>query len=808
MSRWRGRGRPPAAPLAGPDPELDALFGAAGDAEGPELHRFALALRRLWALGAAPPPDPRFQARLRARLMAEATRAPHRRGRWGLGVGTGLGLAGTAMLAVAVLSLVAFPPGSNAVVAQSQLTGDHVVLTSQVIRLTFNRPMAETVVDRGLRVSPAVAYRVQWPDPQTLIIRPVHQLIADVAYVVTIPRRSARAQNGAVAGQPIVIPFGTAPTATVASILPGVQAVTTVAQVRNPRGLIFAPSGALWVAGTAVAGPGEASTPAATTSPSPSTLPAATPPSSPAAGTVTGLAPETALPQPVPGTAVAAGGSPGLAGLVLVRPVGTGRRWTAGAPLPMAALANLTLSPDQTHVAGWARPAGRPAELLAASTAGIGTPIVLATSTQADPVAYWAGNGNLLYAAQGQLLEVNLDGRTHPVNDTVTLGRNGFFSLAPGGASLFARPQGMPTVYDLTTGQAVQLPGLVGLPSWNPTGTGMAFVREIGAAEAIQVAAANGQRASNLATLPPGALASGISYSPNGRVLAVIEASAGGRMRLALVDTRTGSLSTPVSRTGIGDPTWNRAGSEIAVLATTARPDVAQALVLGLSRSERGAASPASVAAAAAATLAAAQVAGASAAAQAQAVLAPGLQVPTASLFPGTFDRFYVVAVSPASTGPDLFLAAVRLIRDGTASSPPAYLPEQMTLSVSAGVATVTGLTAGLLSQIPSGPLVLHAGVTVDGPSTLTFTLQFDSDLAPATVTASAVSLTVGQTVIHSLRVAYAPTTRTVTISAGPLPQGPVTLSVGSPLADIDGTPMGSPFHLTLPSTHPPTLTA
>ncbi|HUY60961.1 MAG TPA: hypothetical protein VMW49_03705 [Candidatus Dormibacteraeota bacterium] len=796
----------------GPDPELDALFGATRSPDPPELHRFALALQRLFATRSAPTADPRFRARLRAQLMREAAIAGRRRGRWGFRVGTGLGLAGTAMLAVAILSLVAFPPGPETVVAQSQLTGRHVVLTSQVIRLTFNRPMAERVVDRGLRVSPAVAYRVEWPDPQTMIIRPVHHLVADVAYVVTIPRSAARAQNGAVAVQPIVIPFGTAPAALVAPTLPGVSGVTVAAQVRDPAGLIFGASGTLWVAGTAVAGPGApplalaTPTPTPLISPTPSPtpslatqpLPASTPPTSPG----------TALPQPVPGTAIAASGSPRPVALVPVRPPAAGRAWTVGTPVPAAALANLTLSPDQTHFAGWALPAGRPAVLVAASTTGTGTAIVLATSTQPNPVAYWAGNGNLLYTANDQLMEVNLDGRTRPVHNGVTLGAGGFFSLAPGGSTLFARPGGMPTVYDLATGQAVQLPGLIGLPTWSPSGTSMAFVREIGAAEAIQVASADGHGASDLATLPPGTIAGGLSYSPNGRVLAVTEASAAGQMRLALVDTRTGSLSTPVWQTGIGDPTWNRAGSAIAVLATTVHPEVARVLVVSLTRSEGGGASPASAAHAAAATLAADQIGGPSAAAQAQTVLAPGLQIPAASLFPGPFDRFYVVAVGPASTGPDLFVASVRLIRDGTTSSPPAYLPEQMTLRVSGGMAMVTGLTAGLLSPIPSGPLVLHAGVTADGPATLMFTLQFDSDLSTATVTASAVTLTVGETVIRNLRVAYAPDTQTVTISAGPLPDGPVTLSVGSPLADINGTAMGSVFHLTLPSTHPPTLTA
>jgi len=461
------------------------------------------------------------------------------------------------------------------------------------------------------------------------------------------------------------------------------------------------------------------------------------------------------------------------------------------------------LAPDGTTVAGWARGPGGSQVLEVANTAGARAVEVLMRSSLPDPTCAWLDDGHLLVSTAAGLLSVGLDGHVAPVDTGVRIGPEGYFVLAPSGLDLYSVPGGRPTVTNLTTLTAVNLPGLVAGPVWSPDGAHLAYVRRVGGVETLELATADGSSPTVLVQGAPGARIADLAYSPGGGFLAFTTSRPGGPPELTVAATATGMVTTLSARPGIADPVWNAGGSAVSVLQQGPRRLADAVLTFRLSDVGAVGLSPTGVAAQAAATLAQAQVAGPSAQGLATRVLAPAAQIPASTLFPGQFNRDYVVATTPIDASARSFAVDVHLIRDATVSHPTQYLQEQLTVELAGGRARVVAITASVLQPVPLGPTVMQTSVQAGADGTTVFRLQFDADLDPATVSARAVSLTVGDTVVAGLQLAFSPVTRILTVSAGPLPPGPLTLTVGAPLADVDHTPMGAPFHLTLPGTIP-----
>ena len=764
LRRWSRQGPEPQPPEA-VDPELWTIFRGQGGRPDPQLLQTADEIRRI--LQAQPPAsaDPDYQARLRVSLLREAriAREPRiRPRRFALPLGATLGLAGLAMVAVVVASVVALPLRRGEVKVQAPVAGHHRVPVTQAIRLSFNQPMDEGAVLQGLTIHPAISYQAAWPDPETLVISPAHALAPNVGYVVTIPQTAARAQNGAEATAAIVIPFGTgsAPS-TPQGKIPVVVSTTPGAMAQGVTSLSYTPDGALLVLTSGVLQA------AATGAPSSST-PSPTAPQASASAT----------PGPATGT------------LYLLSP-----SLTALATNALAAVS----SPDSQEIAYWSPQSNGSLALEVIAANGDGSSQLLATSSESDPGLAWLDDGDLLYAAAGQLREVSLDGQVSTVDPTVQLDPSGFFILSPSAQSLFARPAGVPTVYSLPSGAATVLPNLVGMPAWSPSSSDLAYVSAAGGAQVIESSSDGGAQSTLLLTAPEGIQLSDLSFDPTGTYLAYVATATGQASQLQALDVQSKVAGALGSLTAVSDPVWAPGGEQLSVLAgvSGSNSQVVNTLLLS------GAAEPPSAddtapnsALSTATSLAQLQVAGPNAMASIAALMAPGVQLSPSVLLPGKFDRFYAVSTTP--TGASTYSVDLRLVRDATGTSGPAFLPEIVTVQSAGPSPLITNVSSGSLTPVPTGPLVVGVSATTTSTGSTVFAIQFDSDLDPLTVGSQSIIVRVGGQAASGLQFNYAALTRTETVTAQSLPPGAVTLTVSPPLSDVDHAPIQSPYQVVL----------
>ncbi|MGC1185306.1 MAG: hypothetical protein WBA31_09180, partial [Candidatus Dormiibacterota bacterium] len=180
------------------------------------------------------------------------------------------------------------------------------------------------------------------------------------------------------------------------------------------------------------------------------------------------------------------------------------------------------------------------------------------------------------------------------------------------------------------------------------------------------------------------------------------------------------------------------------------------------------------------------------------ALLAPGTVLAPSVLEPGKFDRFYAVSTTPTSAGASSYSVDLRLVRDATSSSAPAYLPEVVTVQTGVAGSLITNISPGVLTAVPSGPLVLSVTSSTDSSDNTVFAIHFDSDLNPQTVGSQSISLTVNGHPVTGAQFNYSALTRTETVTVAKLPSGAVTLTVEPPLADIDNAPMQSAYVVVL----------
>ncbi len=224
------------------DPELEDLFR-----DEPELLQTA---QRVRAARPQVDPDARFQNRLRAQLVAEASRGAGARGVrrwWRLGPGHvawGGAFVGAALITATVFTFVANHPTDQTVTAFSQLTAQHSVSPSQVITVAFNQPMDQHAVEAGVHIQPAIKVSFTWKD-NDLVITPAYHLSANTPYTVTIAQTAIRAASGASAAAPINITFGTAPTPTPGPVAPPSLNPVTLGSNGTGGSLFYASDGSL-----------------------------------------------------------------------------------------------------------------------------------------------------------------------------------------------------------------------------------------------------------------------------------------------------------------------------------------------------------------------------------------------------------------------------------------------------------------------------------------------------------------------------------------------------------------------------------
>lgn len=768
MARLWSRRRPAPEAPPGVDAELWAIFQGQDGKSNAELLQAALELGRL--LQSQPPPaaDPGYQIRLRASLMKAARERRERRRHFALPLRATLGVAAVAMVAVVVASVVALPHPRDQVKVRATVSGHHLVPVTQAIRLSFNQPMDEGAVLQGLRISPAVSYRASWPDPKTLLISPAHGLAPNVGYVVTIPQSAARAQNGSLAPATIVIPFGTgsAPS-TPQGQIPSVVSVIPGAVAQGVTSIDYTPDGSLLVLTSGVL---EALPASSTSSSTPS--------------------PQTPQPSASP--------SPGAAfqTLYLLSP---------SLRVVAAAARGAVSSPNSQQLAYWAPQSDGSLALEVVATNGGGSPQTLATSADSNPGLAWLDDGDILYAAAGQLREVSLDGQVTVVDPAVQLDPSGFFTLSPSAQSLFARPGGVPTLYSLPGGAPTALTDLVGIPTWSASGSDLAYVSVADGVQTLESSSDSGAHSRALLTAPGGVQLSDLSLDPSGTYLVYIATPPGQGSELDALDLQSKVSGALGSLSAVSDPVWAPSGDQLSALAgvaATGGQNVDTLLLSGAAKSPSSNDTAADSALSAATSLAQLQVtAGPAAVAGITPLLAPGTSVAPSVLLPGRFDRFYAVSTTPASAGASVYTVDLRLVRDATSSSGPAYVQETVTVQTSGPSPLITGISTGPLTPVPTGPLVLSVTSTTTSTGSTTFVIQFDSDLSPHSVGAQSIHLTVGGQVVSALQFNYAPLTRTVTVTARSLPPGTVTLTVSAPLADVDNTPIQSSYQTVLQPT-------
>jgi hypothetical protein len=238
------------------------------------------------------------------------------------------------------------------------------------------------------------------------------------------------------------------------------------------------------------------------------------------------------------------------------------------------------------------------------------------------------------------------------VDDFVKLGPEGTFALAPQAQALFSRPAGIPTVWDLSAGSSVTVPGLVGTPQWSPTGSQLAYLGNGNGSDAIYLAGPYGNQPRALLVTSQGVTLSDLSYSPGGQYLTYLAATPGVGVQAGAVDIATGSSALLSTTTGVSDLVWSPFGSSLAAIETQpSGGSMVVTLQLSVPPVLSSSRTQATAALAAASDLAGLQVAGTPSGSTAiRDLLAAGSSIPPATLQPGPFDRFYAYAGGSAQS--------------------------------------------------------------------------------------------------------------------------------------------------------------
>jgi Bacterial Ig-like domain len=748
------------------DPELEDLFH-----DDPELLETA---RQVRAARPRSEPDPRFQNRLRAQLVAEASRGAGARGVrrwWRLGPAPfawGGAVVGAALITATVLTFVSNHTADQSVTAYSQLTAQHSVSPNQVITVAFNQPMDEHAVEAGVHIQPAIKVSYSWKN-NDLVISPVYHLSANTPYTVTIAQTAIRASSGALAAAPINIPFGTAPTPTPLPVAPPSLSPVILGSNGTGGSLLYGPDGSL----VSTVGLLPAS---AIPSASPSVTAAATTPSASPTATPEGViaqAPE------VPGSLVAFPRS--------------GTPTQIGRSSPSAA----AFSPNGRYLATAVDDGNGGSRIVVTRSDGSQAGTLTDSPTPVTELT-WATNDRVIYSDGTTIDSVDLSKAkpvlyTHSGSGTIT-------ALAPGGGYAYVSPAAGTggALLDINTGTAQVLKGAVTDVAFSGDGTIVAWVDESAhPARLLTESIARGgstQRAAPVVVSTPDATASpsDVSLDLTGDEVAYLSTDPASIGELVVAQLPSGALLAVQSPSNASQITLNPGGDQVAFVSVTATgAAIEQATVPGAKAKLRSPQIPAG-ANRILQQFVQAQVGenGQPDFATLAELSAPGVDVSSST--PQDLSRAYVISTYLAQGG---IGASIELIVDPNSGHNTARVASEtvlLGLGPSGGY-VVTSVFTSQLRDESAGPHVVQVSSNTAGGVT-TLQVSFDSDLDPGTVASAISVLSVSGTTLPSTAV-YNPDTRTATVTVANAPSGTLILAIGTTLADFEGQTLVQSFH-------------
>jgi hypothetical protein len=744
------------------DPELEDLFR-----DEPELLETAKHVR------AARPridPDPRFQNRLRAQLVAEASRGRGARGVrrwWRLGPGHfawGGAFVGAALITATVFTFVSNHSLDRSVTAVSQLSAQHSVSPNQVITVAFNQPMDEAAVEAGVHIQPAIKVSFSWKN-NNLVISPAYHLSANTPYSVTIARTAIKALSGASAAAPINITFGTEPTPTPAPVAP--PSLNPVVLGSNGTGgsLLFAPDGS--VLSTVGLLPQSS-----TGSPSPSVSAAPATPSASATSTPEGVIPQ--APE-VPG------------GLVEFPGLGTPMQIEPSSPSAVA------FSPNGRYQA-WALDDGTGGSRIVTARSDGRQRVTLTDSPTPVTTLTWATSDRIIYTDGATINSIDL-ARAAKLLYTLPSGSGTITALAPGGSFAYVAPSSGTggALLNIATGTDQTLQGAVTDVAFSGDGATVAWV-DASMQPARLLTKTVGQSAPAVVSTPVSAASpSGVALDFKGHEVAYLSAATNGIAALVVAQLPSGTPLAIQAASHATQLTLSPGGDQIAFISnTTGGASIEEATIPGAATRAGGELIP-SGADRTLQRFVQAQVGhdGQSDFVALAALSAAGVNA--AAITPQDLSRAYVIStylVAPGGVG-----ANIELIVDPSAGHAIARVATETILLAqgeSGGyVVTSAALTSQLRDQSAGPHAVQVSSNTAGGVTTLQ--VSFDSDLDPGTVAAAISVLSASGVTLPSTAV-YNPDTRTATVTIANATSGTLTLVIATTLADFEGQTVASSF--------------
>jgi hypothetical protein len=742
------------------DPELEDLFH-----DEPELLETA---QRVRAARPAVEPDPRFQNRLRAQLVAEAASGRGARGVrrwWRLGpahFAWGGTLVGAALITATVLTFVSNHTVDRTVTAFSQLSAQHSVSPNQVITVAFNQPMNEQAVEAGVHIQPAIKVSFSWKN-NDLVISPAYHLSANTPYIVTIAQTAIKALSGASAAAPINIAFGTAPTPPPGPVAP--PSLNPIALGSNGTGgsLLYAPYGSLFSTVGLLPQSATAS-PSPTVAGAPST-PSANPTSTPEGGS--SQAPD------VPG------------GLVEYPNSGTPSSFGSS---PSAA----AFSPNGGRYLALAIDDGNSGSRIITERSDDGRQrVTLIDSPTPVTALTWASSDRIVYTDGTTINSVDVS-KAAALLYTVPAGSGTITALAAGGSYAYIAPSSGTdgSLLDVLRGTEQVLKGAAGDVSFSGDGATVAWIDESGHPARLLTETV-GQNAPAVLPMPDStASPSDVVLDGKGNEAAYISTDSSGIAELVVAQLPSGTPLAIESPSNATQLTLSAGGDQVAFISNSAGgAAIEQATVPGANPNVSGPQIPPG----ANQTLQRFVQAQVGHGGQPDFVALEALSaagVNAAAITPPDLSRAYVIStyLVPQGVG-----ASIELIVDPNAGHTTARVALE-TVMLAAGDTgyVVTSVVPSPLRDESAGPHVVQVTPSTSGGVT-TLKVSFDSDLNPSTVAAAISVLSASGSTLPSTAV-YNPDTRTATVTIANAPSGTLILNIASTLADFEGQTLASSF--------------
>jgi hypothetical protein len=743
------------------DPELEDLFHGE-----PELLETAQKVR------AARPqvePDPRFQNRLRAQLVAEASRGAGARGVrrwWRLGpahFAWGGAFVGAALITATVLTFLSTHNSTTTVSGVSQLTAQHQVSPNQVITVAFNQPMNEAAVVAGVHIQPAVKWSYSWKN-NSLVISPAYHLAANTPYVVTILQTAIRSASGVSATAPIHITFGTAPTPTPAPVAPPSLNPVVLGANGASGTLLFAPDGS-------VVSTGGVLPTSTTTSPSPSPTVSLTTPS--------------ASTTPTPEGVIT--GAPDVPGALIEYPA-TGSPTQIGLQASAAAY-----SPNTRYLATAVDDGNGGSKIFASQSNGQQRDKLIDSATPVTALT-WVSNDTIVYTDGANVFSVDLS-RGRKTLYTLPAGSGTISALVPGGTYAYVVPADgtSGSLLDWSTGAVQTLQGATDDVAFSGDGQTAAWIDDSSTPDRLLTEAVGSQATPTMLTLPdPTASPSDVTLDQNGKEAAYVSTNTAGLAEVVVAQVPSGTPLAIASPANVSQLTLSPGGAQLAFVSTAASgASIEEAPVPGASVVLTGSQIPV----AANATLQ--QFVQAQVGQNGQPDLTTLSALSTAgagaaSNTPQNLSRAYIINTYLQPDGS--VVASIELIVDPNAAHTNARVASETLLLTpqAAGGYVVSSANTTQLRDESAGPHVVQVNSTTAGNVT-TLQVSFDSDL-DATTVAGAVSVVSASGATVPSTTVYNPDTRMATITIANAPSGQLNVDIATSLADFDGVALAQAF--------------